>query len=471
VNEADLAVSSLNYRGGILVARFTDEQHLRFMRSYELTIDDPPDSASLRQRYAQYGDVYQAWVDPRFSVGFVQFYQKRTADLASGPAARFTSEKCVLVFRDLSFEVTDEQLLSLCRPFGSVRNLISRDINPLMRFLIKEVTFSSSAEAKAAKKALATRRIGENAVRTAILNGGRVDAFDWKMAQRKQWVLLRGVPMTRELFQHCRRLGTVRDVRVIDGDSFVMFKEVETALAFPESETPSLCEFVEKLNPDELEFDSIEEETSAAEEPRKMAIVVDDLAPGTTEAQILGFCGEFAAVCVAKVTKSLKFAGRERAVLFPQSRSSTKKIYRCLNEVEIDGVRLQPVRMKREDVSEPPDIEGPAPVRPAKKPKGCLVVDPVPVRWTPAFVASLCGEFLVTGSARIERSGLEVGRQRLVVEIGNGKPKKQIIRLMNEDLSAENRCVVTLDPPDLPPPIEVLDATAVVEIPSASLLG
>jgi hypothetical protein len=318
-----------------------------------------------------------------------------------------------------------------------------------MRFLIKEVTFVRPEDAKAAKKALATQRIGENAVRTAILNGGRVDAFDWKMAQRKQWAVFRGQPCTAALFARCRLAGTVLDVHEIEGDAFVLFSDIDSAQSVEDAEAPSLADFVEKLNADELEFDSPEfDGPGPSGEPRQMAIVVDELPQGIADADIAALCGEHASACVIKVVPSLKDARTLRAVLFPRSKSSTNTLYRALNEAQIAGERLKPVRMRREDVSEPPDVPDlPQVDRPARKPRQCIVVDPMPGDWTVEGVTEICAEFqpftvTITGSAAV------AGARRVIVEAGSARTKKHIFRIMNGCAEAAR-----FSEEDLPPPI------------------
>jgi hypothetical protein len=439
VDQADLAVRRLNYRDGILVSRFTDEQHWRFMRSYQLVVRGVTDPQLLRRQYEPFGELFQAWIDSRFDVGLVQFYEKNQAVKVINENATFIADTCVLIFRDLSFDVTDEQILELCRPFGTIQYLLTRDINDMMRFLIKEVTFASPDEAKRAKKSLSTQRIGENAVRTAILNGGHIEAFDWKLAQRKQWVRFKDNVAAVPIFEGCRQKGQILDVRVIDNDTFVMFAELDAAQSVRAcfgAESPSMIDFVEKLNSDELNVEMSEfNGTDGIDQPRKMAIVVDDLPLRMTKEQMVIFCGEFAEGCVVHVLPSLRLPGRLRAIVYPKSKSTTNKVYQLLNEVEVDAARLKPVRMKRDDVMEPPDISDldkifVRPERLAAKAKLLIAVDPIPDEWTKERIIDLCAPF-PSFTVRITRSAIEQGRKRALIRPMSARAKKHIFKLMN----------------------------------------
>jgi RNA recognition motif-containing protein len=392
----------------------------------------------------------------------VQFFEKRDALRAMNEFAHFTPENHILIFRDLSFDVADDQILELCRPFGTVRNILTRDINDLMRFLIKEVTFSSPDEAKRAKTALATQRIGENGVRTAILNGGRVDAFDWKMRQRKQWIQFRNESDPAALYAKCRAAGPVVRMLVIDRDIFVLFPDCETASSLLNGENadyPAMVDFVQKLNSSELVM-----ETSGCGDPnphgnpRKMAIVVDGLEDGVTEDEISNICREFADSYVLRLIPSLKVEGKNRAVLFPRSKSVTNKIYRCLNDASIGGHRLLPVRMQREDVPEPPDVDfpPPEPLPAYRLRKMFIVVDPIPDDWDEQYVKEICEEH-PGFTVRIDGSSKIAGRNRALIHPSSARAKRNIFVLMNGEIDGVMLTAERLPSEEIPPSLNSLE--------------
>ncbi|KAK8892305.1 hypothetical protein M9Y10_029530 [Tritrichomonas musculus] len=197
------------------VFRYSDEPHLRFMRRYELRDTRVnlfnSNSKDLEALYSKYGRIHHCFFDPFFNVGRVQFFDKKDTTIASkSEKCEMTEESRTIVIRDLSFETTDSEILELCSQFGTIVNLITRDINILMRFIIKEVSFSSNKAANKAKSYFSSiKMIHGGAIRVAVLNGGFSFAPDWKMRQRKHWVKFAGQKPDDEFFEKAQRNGKI----------------------------------------------------------------------------------------------------------------------------------------------------------------------------------------------------------------------------------------------------------------------
>jgi hypothetical protein len=153
---------------------------------------------------------------------------------------------------------------------------------------------------------------------------------------------------------------------------------------------------------------------------------------------MVAFCGEFAGRCVVHVLPSLRLPSRARAIVYPKSKSTTNKVYQVMNEAALGTQKLKPVRMKRDDIPEPPDISDLdslliGPERPAVKAKLVIAVDPIPDEWTKERVVDLCAPF-PSFTVRIARSALKRGRRRALIRPMSARAKKHIFKLMNGEV-------------------------------------
>lgn len=534
----------------IKVFRFSDEPHLRFMRRYEIRDMRvelfKSNSKDLEKHYSKYGRIHLCFFDPFFNVGRVQFYDKKDAIIASkSEKCEMTEESKTIVIRDLPFETTDSEILQLCSQFGSIVNLITRDINKIMRFIIKEVSFCSTEEANKAKAYFSSiKTIHGAAIRVAVLNGGFSFAPDWKMRQRKHWVKFVGQKPTDEFIQKHEKNGKIVKIeykivetRIVvacpvqnddsDDDSsektmqpvtipkmqeitFIMFQQFESTRTYNDTVYPTIEEFVEFLNPNELYIDkcvirmecpnennnqtenkfnissnrsnsqpinlkhSIEER-----KPVQMAIVIDPIPNFVNKELLVDYLGEFSENCDVFISLSMcqnsdfdddnddeesenddddDSDKMKRAVLVPTSRTLTNKIYSMMNDRPIsDSINcelLKPVRMRFENVPNSPTIRKREKIFVKQESKKMtIVVDPLPPRMKMSDIENLCGNFgkyslTITGSALIE------GRKRALIHPMSCRAKKHIFRAMSVVFDDEEIVPVRIFPRDIPPPIE-----------------
>ncbi|OHS99797.1 hypothetical protein TRFO_33659 [Tritrichomonas foetus] len=524
------------------IFRFTDEPHLRFMRRFELRDTDSSISCSkdVLTKYQKYGEIFQYFYDQRFHVGRIQFYDKKDAyTAAKAENSEMTEESRTIVIRDLAFTTTDEEILKLCSRFGIIQNIINRDINALMRFVIKEVTFSTNQAANLAKCSLGAMTINGIAIRVAVLNGGYMDVTDWKMRQRKHWIKLTNTKPNDNLFEDLKKYGKIvkfiydkrqnvqipnknenkededenenekkipkmndqnekiknsfharnenqsenvknkddttfshtdqnqndyKDDEECFGDSYIMFKNFLSLQETGVQLYPTIEEFVNILNHDELMIENqivdgmtLKETYENPDDSStiRMAIVIDPFPENITENQFIEYLGEFMEYLEFVLDKSLTVNGKQRMVIVPSSRSMTNKIYSRLNEKPVieNEPLLKPVRMRFEDVPNSPKIK-PKVVQIIKQEskKMSILIDPLPEGLTEIDIETMCAGY-GNYSLTITKSAIVKDKTRAILHPLNCRAKKHVFRALSTQFNGEQMKPFRMFPCDIPPPL------------------
>jgi hypothetical protein len=233
---------------------------------------------------------------------------------------------------------------------------------------------------------------------------------------------------------------------VIGLHTFVMLAEVELAQSLLEGETvehPSTLDFIEKLNPDELEIESIEPVEPVEQTPRKTshswAIVIDGLSDDIEVDDIVQLCPEdYRPLFVVHIVRSLKCEGKNRAVIYPTSKSVMNKMYQFVNGVSVKQDTLLPIRIQSEDVPEAPPFDAPARTSEELIPKNkrvYVVVDPIPDDWNEEEIHQVCEKengsytLIINGSAKV------LGRRRALLQPTTPRAKKRLPKILNREVN------------------------------------
>lgn len=302
--EAETAINTFNYTNcsnlindsnsiELRIARYTTEDHLKFLKLFELFVHNCSSmkidsSQLLRNYFSKYGEIYQAYYDPFFEIGHVQFYERKNAIQAIKSETtllrcEIVPENRVFIIRDVSFNVQNQELLELCSPFGQIQDIQTRDLTSYMRYSIKEITYATSESAYAARLNLFSKTIKGNTIRVSVLNGGNVEAASWKNNQKKQWIIVRHFINNdfhlsiSDLYKECSKYGNIVKYQIHSNgtDACIMFSDEQYVdvlnkyykrnhkLKHFHLDSPDNTEFVSVLNPNELKLDFITKKDKA----------------------------------------------------------------------------------------------------------------------------------------------------------------------------------------------------------------
>ena len=424
VEAADDAVQKLNYSDfegqQIFVTRYTDEVQRRHMRTYELVVFSDEDHLQLRERFSVFGPLFQAIHDPRFGLGHVQFYRKKDAIQALSSTAQFNEEGSTAVVRELSLQITEKEVCEIFSRFGTIRNLVFRDMSQWHLLSVVDITYSTAQEAMDCKLAMNRKKLKEALLHVSIQKNDEVP--DWKMTQMNQWVKV----ATFDSIQECTQFGDVIDCTEFDGEYFVMFKEVQSATnAIKEMNALPLTkfEFVHKTSVRNLEYGMVESVPEKAKQPQATAILLEPLPEYLTYDKIMelcGHCGDFELYIVP----SLTYPDSSRMIIYTRSRGMTKKVFTILCCQRYNEELLKPRKLKPEEVIDPP--ERPTDIRTKYGTKPLCEVDPFPddvkLEDLHVSVPPSSFEWWIEGSAKIS------GCRRLIVKVKDGQIRKSLAK-------------------------------------------
>ena len=215
IEEAELAIKELNYRNGIYVQRYTDENHLRFLRFHQLIIDnnlnhtidlkeanfqydkgipdkiDTKDEPNLRKLFNTFGKILEVNYDPRFNFTRVQFIERKHAEKAveSFPkVVRILPLNTMCFIRKIPLSISEDYILKIAREIGHPLNLIHRDLEENSETFIAEITFSTHEEAVNLKTKYHHSLLGESKLEINASTLDEIETPIWKMQQKRQWV-------------------------------------------------------------------------------------------------------------------------------------------------------------------------------------------------------------------------------------------------------------------------------------------
>ena len=421
--EADETVEALNYSylgdNQIFATRYTDEVQRRHMRTYELVVFSDEDHKQLHDRFSRYGRVFQAVHDPRFGLGHVQFYRKTDAARAISDTARFNVDGSTAVVRELSLQLTEEEVCEIFSRFGTIRNLVFRDMSPWHLLSVVDITYSNAEEAWACKAQMNRTKLKEAHLHVSIQK--QDDGPDWKMTQMNQWVKATDLNAVQE----CQHFADVIDYNEAEGEYFVMFKDVESASRAVEQlgVTPiTKYEFVHKTTMKNLEYSQVASVPQKANVPQATAIVLDPCPEYLDEDKMMELCKD-CGTFELHIVPSLINPTESRIIVYTRSRAMTKKVFTILCCQRYNGELLKPRKMKPDEVPDPPArVEDP---RKKYGTKPLIEIDPIPDAFTFEdlhLTLPESAEWWIEGSATVS------GCRRLIIKVKDGKLRKDIVR-------------------------------------------
>jgi hypothetical protein len=323
-------------------------------------------------RFSRIGPVLQAqWLD-RFGIGIVQFFRRKDAIRARSDTAVFHDEGTTVIVRELSLGISEDEIVQIFSRFGTIRNLVFRDLSEYHVLSVVNITYSRAAEASACKEHMSRRVLDGAALHISVQK--QLDIRDWKMSQRNQWAKIENA----EDLSRCWEFGTVVDYLVSDGVVFVMFESADSVaglLQHVRAAPITNAEFVFKTGARDLDLIEVPSVPSPLGKPQLTAIELDPTPDLFTTEQIQAMsadCGEFQLFAVP----SLVAPDKSRILIYAGSRRLTKRIYTILCCHRVDGQLLRPRRLRPDDVQDRPprkrdpvEIYGVYPL---------VVVDPLP---------------------------------------------------------------------------------------------
>jgi hypothetical protein len=270
------------------VCRYTDENHMRMMRSWELIVNvGQSEMALATARFRKYGQIFFSRYDPLLKIGRVQFYYKRDA-LAAMPSenCRMLPFQTVVVVRNLPFDVSESEILDVVEKHGTVLSLVFRDRHSYCRSGIVEVAYEREDEAFSLKNALHHATFRQHRLELNALNPKTSEAPVWKMQQRRYWVCF--AEDMESVYEKCKTCGIIVDIRSDRLRTFVRFllqADAERAAKSYGGCNPNSQEFASVLNSGYLEVVKVpipptsSEVNLGAEQRRKPVSLLIDAVP------------------------------------------------------------------------------------------------------------------------------------------------------------------------------------------------
>jgi RNA recognition motif-containing protein len=451
---ADEAVETWNYGrlGGydIFATRFTDEVHMREMRSHILFVTGMKSHRELRTEYSRFGPLFQAVQSERFSVGTVQFLRRKDAQRAVSDRAFFPSHPMHVSVRDLSLLVSEEQLIQVLSQYGRILDLTFRDLSEEHVLSVADVIFSQESEATACKAGLNRTTIGDS---TLHVSQSRHHAIpDGKMAQRNQWVRLKAM----DDFERCRQFGHVINWNICAGAMYVMFDSPDDAARLIQTVGGSLItnrEFVESTGSRDLEIRELESVPRPREKPQSLVIEIDPLPIGFDPEGLRELCPE-SPDFEMHVGPSLDDPARVRVLIYPASKRLTVAIHTTLCNARVGGALLRPRRVNADDIRKPPQRKEKPSDRYGLSP--VVVVDPAPEVLAGDKITRVVEPFTDIEVFE-ERSAVVRGARRIIFKFRFGKDRKifnqMLLNTTVDDVPLKVQIVKTnFIPEQLPPP-------------------
>jgi hypothetical protein len=444
---ADQVVEQLNYSNNLLVTRYTDENHFRLLRRHELVVFEQHTSLELMNQFSRFGPVLQAqWLD-QFGIGVVQFFRRKDAIRARSDTAVFHDEGTTAIVRELSLGISEDEIIQIFSRFGTIRNLVFRDLSEYHILSVVDITYSRAAEASACKAHM-TRQVLDGAT-LHISVQKQLDIRDWKMSQRNQWAKLENA----EDLRRCCEFGIVVDYLVSDGVGFVMFESADSVAELLQhvSGAPiTNSEFVFKTGARDLDLIEV-----PLGKPQLIAVELDPVPDLLRAEQIHAMCaecGEFELFTVP----SLVAPDKSRILIYAGSRRLTKRIYTILACHRVDGQLLRPRRLKPNDVQDRPprkghpvEIYGVYPV---------VIVDPLPDDFRESGLPPILADF---DAAHVwhENSAVFRGCHRVIIRLKSPKDRKSLLqRLTMASTDDTNLKISLVKPHQVPEPIHIEEA-------------
>ena len=468
-DEAKASVKLINYKKIddtiCYVQRFTDENHRRFLRFFELTAlnltKGVNNEINIRKQFKKYGEIFQCKYDYIFDVYRIQFINKTSAINAMNaeneklkseiktPYATFPPLGTMAFVRNLPFTITDQEVLNLIQQFGKVYGFVYREIDEFMRNHVVEVTYETKEAASACKAALHHQILYNEKLEINVANAFETEAPIWKMQQRKLFLklnafqnqfteefkdqkrviykLLQQPPMNeKEIFNYFSQYGHVLRIHC----DYVMFSSPQEANdAHSNNEGTSLTstsEFVNDIYPEQFHVVNVDYVKKPYQESQPMAVVVDPLPDGLSESILRSYladCDNYELIIDDEGTHSNisdisnnQNTGHvyKRAIVYGMSKRAMQILHGKLHNQTFNGQLLNLYKYTWHKIPKRPKNYVPfAGINPPKKQP--IVVDPIPKGTKASDIKELCkkcGKFTV----KIEGSAIESGAIRVIVQ-------------------------------------------------------
>ncbi|OHS99442.1 hypothetical protein TRFO_08369 [Tritrichomonas foetus] len=391
------AINEINYSeidgNEILVSRFSEEQPMRIIRRYELTISSIDtneengtnelnlrSSRDLRKEFSPFGAIYQAFYDQRLKTGHVQFFHRKSAlkaQQAMNKIAYFPPDGSTIIIRDISYKMTQNEIIEMCEVYGKVINFVVRLIVEKFRYQIVEVTFSSADEAMKAKSGLDNRRIDNIPIVVSVYRGAGCEVPMWKMEQRFQWIVIENNMLNENeteiidensIHMKLSKLGIIIDFRIYPQKTFVMFYDPRSAEAANEelgTRMPTLEEFANETNNRALQTEVFIPFRNPTNEAQQYAIVLDPMPDEFCQQTLNQYCPK--CFYTLAVLRSSINQDQRRAIIYCDGQKMTKKIFALIRDQKCGNETMKPEIMKKENV---PNTVTVSPIS--------IIIDPLP---------------------------------------------------------------------------------------------
>ncbi|OHS93620.1 hypothetical protein TRFO_40097 [Tritrichomonas foetus] len=498
-NEANLSIQKLNYteieENEIYVQRFTDENHMRFLRFFELIITDREDlinilpsknntnettnenknetidirnEALLRKHYEKYGDILQVWYDKRFDVTRIIFINKKSAfDAAKNEKNTFLPPLGTMAFiRNLPLSTTDSDIFELTSPYGKMLNFVYRDIEEYMRTIIVEVMFSSHEEAVALKTGIHHKKIKTSVIEVNASSLAEIETPIWKMQQRKQWIVCETDMKIEEIIDQCEAISPIIKVKIDDqqedsdlSNIFILFSNtIDATIAIRRIKNylkdknfhnnnniriATVSEFVNEIYPEQFILRTIENKIIPVSNQQPMALVICPKPKELNE--------EFIHKYLSKSKEYQIFTDDERFIIYTRSKKASDFIYNKLMYIKFNENYLTIERCKWYEVKNRPRFHPFGSFQSRKMP---IIVDPIPNGANAAELRTFCsdcGKFDI----KIEGSSQEIGKRRAIIQPRNTRAKVNCFNVLNSEFfKGEMMKAVRISRSSIPPPLD-----------------
>lgn len=448
----------------LLVIPFTDDVHLRYLRTYEIIFTPSKRSTTnlqdIYQQFGQFGQLLQVGFNRKINNYQIQFYRKCDAlaayqslhDIYKNNLEMHPDGSTAIV-RDLPMSVTEDELLSLFGSIGRITNLIFRDLTPMNILSVADIFYADPQEAKEAKKRMNKTKLKDTFIHVSIRS--KEDICDWKMSQRNQWVVFdNNVQTIEQINEMTKKIGRIIDYNYSNNRYLVMFDNPDNAKLVVDSLNltfPTYQEFVgETNNADELEIIQKPSIPGNPTGPKESVLVIDPV-PDTLTIDFIEKVfaegnlqsDEVTSIVLASslrlppvtpklsansneekktsecadphetfISDSIQYPGQKRLIVYTPSNKVTKKLYTLLVNSEFEGKYLKPKKVDLDDLQNPPPKKKHAIIFEGREITGPVIaIDPLPpmfhekeirdaIKELASFEMVICPSAIIKGELR-----------------------------------------------------------------------
>ncbi|KAH0792520.1 3'-5' exonuclease family protein [Histomonas meleagridis] len=461
IETAELILHEMNYmkinNNELRITRFTDETQIRLMRNYELTVYGFNDSKTVYEHYSKFGLIFQAYYDPILQNSHVQFYSHLDAHKAQDESSFLSPEGYGIVIRDLSFDVTEQQLINLFKDYGTIRNLVFRELYYQSMLSVADVVFSSPEIPQIIKKKFNRLKLCGVPIYVSVRN--REDMIDWKMSQKNQWVkLLNPISSIDEIFSKLKHYGKIIDYNIVDNIGYVMFDSQDTVKTIITSENNNCSlitnqEFVYNTNNKDLDIIEVKSIPEVKKDPRILAVVIDPIPECVNEKFVNELCKNCGDYEMYIINSRVCDPDKKRLIVYCFSTRMITKVYTVLLNTEINGIYLRPRKVEISDLKDvPKPTKGIYYFGETQVTHNIIIVDPLPQGWDENEVRKLIE--VEKASVIIDKSANVIGQKRAGIITKTCQERTAVLRALARKLpNGEYLHVYKMKPEQIPKPL------------------